>query len=251
MLRHRIVPVLLVHNEGLVKTKKFTDPVYLGDPINVVNIFNDKEVDELIFLDIDASKKNLPINFSLIEDLARECFMPFAYGGGIRTFEDVEKLFFLGVEKVIINSSLNDFELIEKIVNRFGSQSIVASIDIKRDNDTYGVYSHKYENIISWDIDKYIKKIESLNVGEIFINSVDNDGLMNGYDVKLVKRISTLVKTPIIACGGAGNLSDLKEVIISTEVSALGAGSIFVFYGKHNAVLITYPKYEELELLEK
>lgn len=251
MLRHRIIPVLLLQEEGLVKTKQFKDPIYLGDPINVINIFNDKEVDELIFLDIDASKKNLDINFDLVEDIARECFMPFAYGGGIKSIDEVEKLFYLGVEKVIINSSLSRINLIEEIIKRFGSQSVVASIDIKRDlNGNYGIYSHIEEKIIRTDILNYIQEIEDLKIGEIFINNIDKDGTMEGYDIPLLKNISSITKTPIIACGGAGKLEDLKSVVKNTEVSALGAGSLFVFYGIHNAVLITYPEYEELELLE-
>lgn len=252
MLRHRIIPVLLLHQEGLVKTKQFKNPVYLGDPINVINIFNDKEVDELIFLDIDATKENLPINFNFIENIASECFMPFAYGGGIKHIEEIERLFYLGVEKVIINSSLKNKDLIKDAVRKFGSQSIVASVDVKRNNNgEYRVYSYKDNQIFNINIQKYIKEIEEMKVGEIFINDVDNDGMMKGYDIELFEKISSNTKTPIIACGGAGNFNDLKKIIDNSEVSAIGAGSIFVFYGVHNAVLITYPKYEELELLEK
>jgi len=252
MLRHRIIPVLLLHEEGLVKTKQFKSPVYIGDPINVINIFNDKEVDELIFLDIDATKRNLPINFDLIEDIASECFMPFAYGGGIKHIEDIERLFYLGVEKVIINTSLKNKELIKEAVRKFGSQSIVASIDVKRSNNgEYRVYSYKDRQMLNINIQKYLKEIEQMSVGEIFVNDVDNDGIMQGYDIDLFEKISSHIKIPIIACGGAGNLNDLKKIIENSEVSAIGAGSIFVFYGIHNAVLITYPKYEELKLLEK
>ena len=243
MLRHRVIPVLLLHDGGLVKTKQFSEPVYLGDPLNAINIFNDKEVDELIFLDIDATKKNDKINFNLIKDIASECFMPFAYGGGIKSIEEMEKLFYIGVEKVIINSALNDEALIREAVRRFGSQSIVASIDIKNGS----IYSHIKQRELNSDLESYIKNLTSLNVGEIFINSVDNDGMMDGYDIELIKQISAISSIPIIACGGAGKIDDLKEVIDKTEVSAVAAGSFFVFIGIHKAVLITYPNYEDLE----
>ena len=245
MLRHRVIPVLLLHKEGLVKTKQFKKPIYLGDPLNAINIFNDKEVDELIFLDIDATKKSQNINFDLITDIASECFMPFAYGGGINTIEDIEKLFYIGVEKVVINSALNNKSLIKEAVRRFGSQSIVASIDIK-DNK---IYSYITQQTLNIEIETYIKNIELLQVGEIFINSVDRDGMMSGYDITWINKISRLTNIPIIACGGAGKIKDLKELIDKTEVSAVGAGSFFVFIGIHNAVLITYPKYEDLEAI--
>lgn len=243
MLRHRVIPVLLLHAGGLVKTQKFSNPVYLGDPLNAINIFNDKEVDELIFLDIDATKEGQEIDFELIEDIASECFMPFAYGGGVSSIEDIEKLFYIGVEKVILNSALSDKALVVEAIRRFGSQSIVASIDIKGGE----VYSYLTQKKLNISIEEYIKKIVSLNIGEIFINSVDNDGMMSGYDIELIKKVSSISTIPIIACGGAGSIEDLKELIDNTEVSAVGAGSFFVFIGVHRAVLITYPKYEDLE----
>jgi len=248
MLRHRVIPVLLLHNDGLVNTKQFNDSVYLGDPINAINIFNDKEVDELIFLDIDATRYNKSIDFKLIEDMAQECFMPFAYGGGIKTIEDIKKLFVLGVEKVIINSALKDKDLISEAVDKFGSQSIVASVDIKKDrNNVYKVYSYLDNQILDYDLIEYIKELELLNIGEIFINNVDNDGMQKGYDIDIMNTLSKSVNIPMIACGGASSLNDLKNIIKDTNVSAVAAGSLFVFYGVHNAVLITYPKYEELE----
>lgn len=243
MLRSRVIPVLLLHDGGLAKTKQFKEPVYLGDPLNAINIFNDKEVDELIFLDIDATKKGERINFELIENIASECFMPFAYGGGIQTIEEIEKLFYIGVEKVIINSALSDESLMKEAIRRFGSQSIVASVDIKDG----AIYSHVKQKKMGIDIEDYIQELIDLNVGEIFVNSVDNDGVMKGYDMQLIKKISAISSIPVIACGGAGKLQDLQDVILNTEVSAVAAGSFFVFVGIHNAVLITYPKYEDLE----
>lgn len=245
MLRHRIIPVLLLHNEGLVKTKQFAEPIYLGDPLNAINIFNDKEVDELIFLDIDASKNGKEINFELISDIASECFMPLAYGGGIKNIEEIEKLFYIGIEKVIINNSLKNKSLIKESVRRFGSQSIVASVDIKNG----AIYSYLEQKELSIGVDEYILKLEALNVGEIFINNITNDGMMQGYDIKLMKHLTAITEIPMIACGGAGNINDLKKIIQKTNVSAVAAGSLFVFVGVHKAVLITYPKYEELEKL--
>jgi len=248
MLRHRVIPVLLLHKDGLVKTKQFKDPVYLGDPINAINIFNDKEVDELIFLDIDATKYNKSIDFKLIEEIAQECFMPFAYGGGIKTIEDIQKLFTIGVEKVIINTGLDNKDLILSAIEKFGSQSIVASVDMKKDEyNKYKIYSYVNNHILNHDLFEYIKELEQLNIGEIFINNVDNDGMQNGYDIDIMNSLSKSVNIPMIACGGAGRLDDLKNIIKDTNVSAVAAGSLFVFYGVHNAVLITYPKYEELE----
>lgn len=248
MFRHRVIPVLLLQNDGLVKTKQFGKSVYLGDPLNAINIFNDKEVDELIFLDINATRYNKSIDFDLIRDIAQECFMPFGYGGGIKTIQDVEKLFQLGVEKVILNSSLANKELIQKAIKMFGSQSIVASIDIKKNkNNNYGVYSYLKKAFISDDIVDYIKNIEKQNIGEIFVNNIDRDGMQNGYDIDLMKLLSYNVNIPVIACGGASSLNDIKTIISKTKVSAVAAGSIFVFYGVHNAVLITYPKYDELK----
>ena len=248
MLRHRVIPILLLHNDGLVKTKKFLDPIYLGDPINAINIFNDKEVDELVFLDIDATKYNKSIDFKLIEDIAQECFMPFAYGGGIKTIEEVERLFTIGVEKVIINTALHNKDLILEAISKFGSQSIVASVDIKKDDSAkYKVYSYVNKNTLDNDLLEYIKELEALHIGEILINNVDNDGIQKGYDIEIMNTLSQSVKIPMIACGGASSLDDMKNIIKYTKVSAVAAGSLFVFYGVHNAVLITYPKYKELE----
>ncbi len=248
MLRHRIIPVLLLHDNGLVKTRQFKSPVYLGDPLNAINIYNDKEVDELIVLDIDATRYNKSIDFGLVKDIAQECFMPFGYGGGIKTIQDIERLFQIGVEKVILNNSLKDKGLVQKAIKIFGSQSIVASIDVKQGkNNNYGVYSYSKEKIIYKDLLGYIKDVEQQNIGEIFINNVDRDGMQNGYDVELINLISNHVDIPVIACGGAGSLYDIKQLIKATNISASAAGSLFVFYGVHNAVLITYPRYSELE----
>jgi len=248
MLRTRVIPVLLLHNKGLVKTIKFKNPKYVGDPINAIKIFNEKEVDELIFLDIDASKENRGPNFKLIEAFASECFMPVCYGGGITKIEEIKKIFSLGIEKVSLNlSALENPNLIKEAVDIFGSQSIVVTVDIKKSLfGKYQIYNHKTKKTLNRNYLEYIKELENLGVGEILINSVDLDGTMKGYDIKLLKSVTENVKIPVIACGGAGKLEDFKEAVQKAKVSAVAAGSFFVFQGKHRAVLITYPKYDEL-----
>ena len=253
MLQTRIIPVLLLHKGGLYKTQKFKKPKYVGDPINAIKIFNDKEVDELIVLDIDASKNNQEPNYKFIEDIASECFMPLCYGGGIKNIEQVKKIFSLGVEKVSINSALfENNSLIKDAVDIYGSQSIVASVDINKTLfGKYSIYNHiKKKNIDSLFLE-YIKQLEKEGVGELFINSVYNDGMLKGYDIELLNIISKSVNIPVIACGGAGSLEDCKKLIDASEVSAVSAGSMFVFHGKHQAVLIKYPKRETIENMFK
>jgi len=251
MLKTRVIPVLLLHNKGLVKTVKFKSPKYIGDPINAIKIFNEKEVDELIFLDIDASKAKREPNFDLIEDFASECFMPVCYGGGITTIEQIRKLFAIGIEKVSLNTSaLKDENIIKEAVEIFGSQSIVVTVDIKKSLfGKYQVFKHSNKKSIKRAYLEYIEDIEKLGVGELLINNVDLEGTQKGYDIKLMDSIVKSVNIPVVACGGAGVINDFKKVTDEAKVSAVAAGSFFVFQGKYNAVLITYPKYEELEIL--
>lgn len=244
MLKTRVIPVLLLQNNGLVKTKRFGKATYVGDPINAVKIFNLKEVDELIFLDINASKEGAEPNYELIADIASEAFMPFGYGGGVKNISQIRKLLRIGVEKIILNTSLKDENFIREAVSIFGSSTIVASVDISNNC----VYNHASKTNGSCDVINYIKKIEELGVGEIMVNSVDRDGCYAGYDLVLLKKIAEALNVPVIACGGAANLDDIKKLIRETECSAAAAGSMFVFYGKYKAVLITYP--EESELLK-
>lgn len=251
MLKIRVIPVLLLKNNGLVKTVKFKSPKYIGDPINAVKIFNDKEVDELIFLDISATPNKLGPNFNLIKNIASEAFMPFGYGGGISTIDEIEKLFHLGVEKVILNTSAyNNPQLITKAAKVYGNQSIVVSIDVKTN---FFKKKHIFVNCGKHKINQnpveYAQIIEELGAGEIFINSIDRDGTMTGYDLELVKSISDAVNIPVVACGGAGNLQDFRKAVLKANASAVAAGSMFVFNGIHKAVLISYPSYNELERL--
>lgn len=246
-----MIPILLLQNKGLVKTKKFGSPKYVGDPINAIRIFNEKMVDELVFLDIMASKHGHEPNFELINNIASECFMPLGYGGGIRNIEQITKLFRLGIEKVILNSqAINKPGLLKEAARRFGSQSIVVSIDIKK--SLFGspkVYNHVEGKSLNIDLMDYLSEIVQCGVGEIIINSVDRDGMMSGYDLKLIQSVTDKVQVPVVAVGGAGNLEHLKEVRECSDLSGVGAGSLFVFHGPHRAVLINYPSYDTIQNL--
>jgi cyclase len=248
MLKTRVIPCLLLKGNGLVKTVKFKDPVYIGDPINAVKIFNDKEVDELIFLDISLTPQHKGPNFKLIAEIATEGFMPFGYGGGVSSLTDMEKLFSLGVEKVVLNSSaFKTPGLISEGSKVYGNQSIVVSIDVKK--SIFGQYK-VYTNCGTYDTGQnpveYAKRMEQLGAGELFINSIDRDGTMLGYDLKLIRQVAEAVNIPVVASGGAGKLNDFADAVNEGKASAVAAGSMFVFQGIHKAVLITYPSQQEL-----
>lgn len=249
MLYKRVIPCLLLKNQALVKTVKFRDPKYVGDPINTVRIFNNKEVDELIFLDIFASKENKKPPFDLIINISRECFMPFSYGGGIKSIEDVDKLFSIGVEKISLNSVLQtNPEFITKVANKYGSQSVIVSIDVKKDFfGKYKVYHHANNKISNDSPAEYLKHLQELGAGEVLLTAVNNDGMMKGYDIELVKMIVGSVSIPVVACGGAGNLKDIKEVLHIGNASAAALGSMVVYQGSNRAVLINFPKREEID----
>ena len=249
MLKTRVIPCLLLKENGLVKTINFKNPTYVGDPINAIKIFNEKEVDELVFLDISASKEKRGPNFKMISEITTECFMPLGYGGGITKLEEIEKLFQLGIEKVILNSSafLNE-KLLKQAIEVFGSQSIVVSIDVKKHWLTrkLTVYTLSGSKNTHYSPIEYAKKMEKIGVGEIIINSIYNDGKMNGYDLKLIQEIASHVKIPVVALGGAGSIEDLGKAK-EHGASAVAAGSLFIYQKKHRAVLITYPTQIELD----
>jgi len=246
MLLRRIIPTLLLKDFGLVKTKKFSKPKYIGDPINAVRIFNEKETDELILLYISASNKKP--NFELISKIAEECFMPLTYSGGVRTIEDIKTIINLVIEKVSINSMFfDDPNFIRRAVDSFGSSTIIVSIDIKRNIwGKQGVSAYSGTKSKKIDVLDYALLTEKNGAGEIFINSIDRDGMKTGYDVQLLKTISENISVPIIACGGVSSYMDFKNVFLNTNVSACATGSIFVFHGNHDAVLISYPNPIEL-----
>jgi imidazole glycerol-phosphate synthase subunit HisF len=253
MLKPRVIPCLLLKNNGLVKTVKFKDPKYVGDPINAVRIFNDKEVDELIFLDITATQDKRKPNFKVISDIATECFMPFAYGGGVRDLSDIKELFHIGVEKVIINSfALENQLFIRQAVDLFGGQSIVVAVDVKKNLfGRYEVYSHSSKRSIKRDPVAYLQELQAAGAGEIFLNSVDHDGTMGGYDIEIIKRVTDSLSVPVIACGGASSVDDIIRAVKQGGASAAAAGSMFVFHGKNRAVLITYPSSQDLHALDQ
>ncbi|SKA89471.1 cyclase [Thiothrix eikelboomii] len=243
----RLIPCLLLSNNGLVKTQRFKSPKYIGDPINAIRIFNEKEVDELILLDIDATKNRRPPNFALIEQLASECFMPFCYGGGVSSIEHVKTLFKLGVEKVSLQSSLAATpELIREISANYGEQAVVISVDVKKNwLGKQKIHSHAGVKFSSTDWREHITTSVRLGAGEVLLSSVDHDGMRNGMDIALIQEATKLVDVPITVMGGVGTMSDIKEAK-QAGASAVAAGAYFVFQGPHKAVLITYPRYEEI-----
>jgi imidazole glycerol-phosphate synthase subunit HisF len=238
----RIIPCLLISETGLVKTTKFKNPVYIGDAVNAVKIFSEKEADELILLDIDCGPKNRNPRIDIISEIVSEAFMPICYGGGIKDTETINKILFSGVEKVSINSSSHyDPELIKNAATIFGSQAIVVSIDVGinwRGKKT--VYIDCGRKNTGLDPVDYALKMQDLGAGELLINCIYKDGIMSGYDIDLMKSISTAVDIPVIALGGAGDKDDMKSLFLESDVSAASAGSMFVFTGIHKAVLINY-----------
>lgn len=246
--RPRLIPCLLLADGNLVKTRRFRDPVYLGDPINAVKIFSEKCVDELCVQDIEASRKGAGPDFELLAEIATEAFMPLSYGGGVTTVEQIRKLFHIGFEKVILNTAWHDRPgLLREAAQCFGSQSIVASIDVKQDvlrrnrcvtlGGTRPVEGSPVELAL---------RAQAEGAGEILLNSVDRDSSMQGYDLKLVKSVSEAVSIPVIACGGAGSAQDMKAVLQQGGAHAAAAGSMYVFYGPRRAVLIHVPEEKEL-----
>jgi len=245
--RPRIIPVLLIDDRDLIKTINFKKPTYLGDPVNALKIFNRKGIDEMAVLDISASKKGIEPDFELLTDMASEAFMPLSYGGGIKTLDQVRKLLAIGYEKVVLNTSLvEDEQLVKDAVALAGSQSVVASIDAKLVKGKYKCVICDGTKVIDMTPVELARHAEELGVGEIFLNSIDRDGMMTGYDTKLINEVVEAVSIPVTACGGAGGISDLKDALENGHAHAAAGGSMFVFYGRLKAVLITAPTEEEL-----
>lgn len=245
--RPRIIPTLLIDDRDLIKTIQFGKRTYLGDPVNAVKIFNRKGIDELSILDIGATKNNREPDFELLKDIASEAFMPLSYGGGIKTVKQIHDLLAIGYEKVVINTGLiRNPELIKQAAEMFGSQSVVASIDAKKDNGQYKCCIADGSEAIDKTPVELAEEAERLGAGEIIINSIDQDGMMIGYDIDLVRSVVDAVKVPVIAIGGAGGVKDLKSVLENGHAHAAAGGSMFVYYGKLKAVLITAPSEAEL-----
>lgn len=252
MLYPRIIPCLLVHNKGLVKTVKFKDPKYVGDPINAVKIFNEKEVDELIVLDIDVTTQNREPDYKMIENLAVECRMPFCYGGGIKTVEQAQRIFSLGVEKIAISSvAISNPSIVSAIAERVGNQSVVIVMDIKKKlfTNKYEIWTHNGTKNTGKNPIEFALEMQKNGAGEIVLNSIDNDGVMKGYDLTLIQKIRDEINIPMTVMGGAGSLEDIGNIIKQHGIIGASAGSLFVFKGKYRAVLINYPTKPEKESL--
>ncbi|ABQ25887.1 AglZ/HisF2 family acetamidino modification protein [Geotalea uraniireducens] len=248
MLRPRIIPCLLIHKNGLVKTVNFKSPKYVGDPINAVKIFNEKESDELIVLDIDATVNNVEPNYKMIANLAAECRMPLCYGGGIRTAVQAKRIIGLGVEKVAISTAAVETpHLVTQISEEIGRQSVVVVLDAKKRllSKDYDVYTHNGIKKSKHSVFEIVSQIEALGAGEIVINSIDNDGQMKGYDLELARQIKKMAHIPVTILGGAGSLKDIGDLIRNCGTIGAAAGSLFVFKGVYRAVLINYPKQAE------
>ena len=252
MLKPRIVPCLLIKDNGLVKTKKFTEPKYVGDPLNAVKIYNELEVDELLVLDIDATIKGLNPNEKLISKLAEECRMPLCYGGGVKTIDQFEKLVSLGVEKVAISSAaIENPKIIYEAAKKVGTQSVVVVLDIKYQGilSKPKIATLNGSHFFDMDLFEFIKKIEDLGAGEVVINCIDRDGVKNGYDIELISKIRSNSKSILTLLGGAGSFKDIENLVAKVNTIGCSAGSLFVFKGKFDAVLISYlDKYEKEKL---
>jgi cyclase len=253
MLRPRIIPSLLLHENGLVKTVNFKAPKYVGDPINAVKIFNEKQVDELVFFDIDATVLNREPDYSLIEKLANQSRMPLCYGGGVKTVEQAQKIFSLGIEKIALSSAvIQNPNIVTQIAERVGSQSVIVVLDVKKKLfGGYEVYTHNGKKATGINPIKFAQELESLGAGELVINSIDQDGIMKGYDLNLIDKIVENISIPVTVLGGAGSLKDIESVIEKNGVIGVAAGSLFVFRGPYKAVLINYPNQEEKNNLFK
>ncbi|MEZ5563470.1 MAG: AglZ/HisF2 family acetamidino modification protein [Gammaproteobacteria bacterium] len=247
MLRPRLIPCLLVHKGGLVKTRQFGSPKYVGDPLNAVRIYNEKEVDELVVLDIDATVTGREPDYTLISNLAAECRMPLCYGGGVKTVAQAERIIGLGVEKVAISSAAVDNpDLIRGMAEVVGRQSVVVIIDVKNGSE---VYTHNGTRKSGFDAVELAHRAAELGAGEIVVNSIDNDGVMKGYDLALIERIRNAVTVPLTALGGAGSLKDIGTLIDHFGIIGAAAGSLFVFKGVYRAVLISYPNRADKDAL--
>lgn len=253
MLRPRIIPCLLVSNKGLVKTVRFKDPKYVGDPINAVRIFNEKETDELIILDIDATKLNKEPDYKSIEFWASECRMPLCYGGGIKKVEQAQRIFSLGVEKIALSSeAIYNTKIISKIAARVGNQSVVVVLDVKKKTfGGYEIFTHNGSKSTGINPIDFAKKCVEEGAGEIVINSIDRDGTMKGYDLNLTRKVRDIIDTPMTVLGGAASLDDLGTLINEFGIIGASAGSLFVFKGKYKAVLINYPDKSNKHVLFK
>lgn len=251
MLKARVIPCLLLKDGGLVKTIRFADPVYVGDPINTIKIFNDKEVDELLLLDITATRERKGPAFGTIAQIASECFMPVCYGGGISSLEQAKRIISLGIEKVAINhAAISNTSLVREIADALGSQAVVAAINVKKNwRGKFRVFDSGTGKLTDLDPFDHADRLVAMGAGEVLVNDVDRDGTQQGYNLDLIRGYTQRLPVPVIACGGAWTTDHLRQVVKESGASAAAAGSMFVFQGPHRAVLVSYPPYAELERL--
>ncbi|MBM4776219.1 MAG: imidazole glycerol phosphate synthase subunit HisF [Archangiaceae bacterium] len=251
MLRRRIIPSLLLRNGGLVKTQKFAEPKYVGDPINAVKIFNEKEVDELFLLDITAGKEGRPPNFKLIEEIVSEAFMPVAYGGGVKSVDDASRLLSLGVEKIALNSAtFANLKLVSELRDRYGAQCVVGVVDVKKKLlGGHTVFSHSGAKLAEADPVAWAQRLVTFGCGEILLQSVDRDGTMSGFDLELLAKFKGRLSVPLVAAGGAGNVEHMAQAFGACELSGLAVGARFVYQGPLRGVLINYLSRADLDRL--
>jgi cyclase len=249
MLKTRVIPCLLLKRAALVKTVKFKNPSYIGDPINAIKIYNEKEVDELIFLDITATIEQRQPPFKILSEIASECFMPVTYGGGIRSLQAAKQIFSLGIEKISVNSyAVENPSFIAAVSETFGSQSVVVSIDARKTLwGGYKVYTHGGRKATSLDPVDFAGQMEKTGAGEILLTAIDRDGMMTGYDIDLIKKVTSALSIPVIACGGAGTVNDFSAAVKEGGASGVAAGSMVVYHGRNRAVLINFPTRNELQ----
>jgi len=239
---YRLIPVLLVSGGGLYKTINFEKPRYLGDPINAVRIFNDKEVDEICILDIGIYRGEAPLSLADLEAIVSEAFVPISYGGGISSVDQARRILQVGVEKLCINSAaVARRQLIAELASEFGSSAVVVSIDVRKKRGNYLVVSEGGKRTTKLDLVEWVDEVTALGAGELLINSIDRDGVMSGYDVELLRRVTSRVEVPVVGCGGAGSIEHLLDAIVQGGVTGAAAGSMFVYQGPHRAVLINFP----------
>jgi imidazole glycerol-phosphate synthase subunit HisF len=253
MFRPRVIPVLLLHNKGLVKSVRFRNLRYIGDPINAVKIFNDLKADELVFLDIQASKENRSVSLDFVKKVGEEANMPFAVGGGITSIEQIQSIIRTGAEKVIINTNAaRDPDFVRKASDTFGASTIVVCIDVKKkflgEQQTWILNGTKPTGMKPVE---FAQLLEEKGAGEIIIQSIDHDGVMNGYDIPLLRKISESIKIPVVALGGAGNINHMRQAYREGFANGLAAGSMFVYYGSKKGILINYPEESEIETIIK
>ena len=249
MLQTRIIPCLLLKDDSLVKTVNFKKPAYIGDPVNTARIFNELEVDELVLLDISATNNNRKPDFKILSELANECFMPLAYGGGINNFEDAKKIFKIGIEKIIINSAaFTSPTIIPELADHFGNQAIVASIDVKKNMfGKYQVFSNSGTKKQKVDPVTWAQELERLGAGEILLTAIHQEGTWTGFDINIIEKISNAVSIPVIANGGASSIEDIEKAVKQGCASAVSLGSMVVYQNKGMGVLVNFPNKEQLK----